>query len=60
MLNIAKINSELQEIAEQDREERIEDQYEELLNDQELLKQYEAMSYAADLESFSPFDTMNS
>lgn len=60
MLNIANINSELQEIAEQEREARIEEQYEELLNEQELMKQYEAMANAADLESFSPFDTMNS
>ena len=57
MLNI---NAELQIIADQEREERIEAEYEELLNEQELLKQHEAMSYAADLENFSPFDTMNS
>ena len=29
-------------------------------HDEELCKQHEMMSYAAELENFSPFDTVNS
>ena len=45
--------------AEELRRQKIDEEYEEMLNDNELLRQYEAMSHAADLESFSPFDTIN-
>ena len=55
-----KINTELQIIADEMREERIEMEYDEELMNRELELQYEMMQNAADLENFSPFDTINS
>jgi hypothetical protein len=55
-----KINSELQIIADEKRQEIIDVQYEDELSFLELERQYEAMQNAAELENFSPFDTVNS
>ena len=60
LLTIEEVNTELANLSEEDREARIEEIWEELMNDHELLRQYEAMSHAAELENFSPFDTVNS
>jgi hypothetical protein len=60
LLAIEEVNVELSELAEDQREERVQQIWEELMNDHELLRQYEAMAYAAELENFSPFDTINS
>ena len=60
LATIEEVNTELALLSEDEREARIEEIYEEMLNDQELLRQYEAMAHSADLEDFSPFDTVNS
>lgn len=60
LLAIEEANTELAELSEQEREARISEIYDEMLHDMELLRQHEAMSYAAELENFSPFDTVNS
>lgn len=60
LLEIEELNAELALLAEDEREARIEEIWEEMMNDHELLRQYEAMSHAAELENFSPFDTVNS
>lgn len=60
LLTIEELNVELAELADKDREERVQEIWEEMMGDYELLRQYEAMAYAADLENFSPFDTINS
>lgn len=54
------LNVELQIYADEMREEMIELQYEELLMQEELQRQYEAMQRSAEMEDFSPFDTCNS
>lgn len=60
VMSLDDVNFELATLADEARAEQIELQYEELQADEELLRQYEAMSYAAELENFSPFDTVNS
>ena len=60
LLTIEEVNTELANLSEEEREARIERIWEEMMNDHELLRQYEAMTYAAELENFSPFDTVNS
>ena len=60
LLTIEEVNTELATLSEAEREARIEQIWEEMMNDHELLRQYEAMSHAAELENFSPFDTVNS
>lgn len=62
MLTINEINSEMQIIAKEQRNKEIDMVYEEMIlrEEEELLRQYEAMSYDAELENFSPFDTVNS
>ena len=60
LMTIEEINTELALMSEDEREARIEQIWEEMMNDQELLRQYEAMAHAGELESFSPFDTVNS
>ena len=54
------INAELQILADEEREARVDAEYEELLHEIQLLREYEFLSYASDLEDFSPFDTVNS
>lgn len=58
--DIEEVNTELALLAEDEREARIQELYEEILSDYELQRQYEAMAHARDLEDFSPFDTVNS
>ena len=60
VMTLDDVTLELAALAEEARAEQIELQYEELQADEELLRQYEAMSYSAELENFSPFDTVNS
>lgn len=60
LLEIEELNAELALLAEDEREARAQEIFEEMMNDHELLRQYEAMSHAAELENFSPFDTVNS
>lgn len=60
VMTLDDVNLELAALAEEARAEQIELQYEELQVDEELLRQYEAMSYSAELENFSPFDNVNS
>lgn len=60
VMTLDDVNLELATLAEEARAEQIELQYEELQSDEELLRQYEAMSYSGELENFSPFDTVNS
>lgn len=55
-----KINIELQILADEERESRVNEEYEDLLHEIELLREQEFLSYSADLEDFSPFDTVNS
>ena len=60
LLTIEEVNTELALLTEDERQARIEQIWEEMMNDAELLRQYEAMMYSAELENFSPFDTVNS
>ena len=60
VMTLDDVNLELAALAEEARAAQIELQYEELQADEELLRQYEAMSYSAELENFSPFDNVNS
>ena len=60
LLTIEEVNTELANLSEEDREARIQEIWEEMMNDYELLRQYEALAHARDLEDFSPFDTVNS
>lgn len=60
MLDIEEANTELAHLADEEREARVQEIWEEMMNDYELLRQYEALAHAADLENFSPFDTINS
>lgn len=60
LLTIEEVNTELANLSESDREARIQEIWEEMMNDHELLRQYEALAHARDLEDFSPFDTVNS
>ncbi len=60
LLDIEEVNTELMYLADEEREARVQQIWEEMMNDYELLRQYEAMAYAAELENFSPFDTINS
>ncbi len=54
------VNTELQILANEEQEARVEVEYEDLMNDIELLREQEFLAHAADLENFSPFDTVNS
>lgn len=60
------VNEILAHIAEEEQEIYLAQQIDAFLEDQEqlelqeLMKQHEMMSRAADLENFSPFDTINS
>ena len=60
LLTIEEVNTELALLSEEEREVRIEQIWEEMMNDNELFRQYEAMMYASELEDFCPFDTVNS
>ncbi len=60
LLDIEEVNTELMYLADEEREARVQQIWEEMMNDYELLRQYEAMAHAAELENFSPFDTINS
>ena len=60
MVKITDVNYWLAIAAEDIRREKIDAEYEEELMNEELNKQYEMMSYSAELENFSPFDTINS
>lgn len=60
LLEIEELNAELAVLAEEERDARVQEIFEEMLADEELLRQFEAMQYAAELEEFSPFDTVNS
>lgn len=60
------VNAILSQIAEEEQQIYLAQQMAAFLEDQEhlelqeLMKQHEMMSRAADLENFSPFDTINS
>ncbi len=58
--DIEEVNTELALLAEDERDAKIQEIFEEILNDHELQRQYEALAHARDLEDFSPFDTVNS
>ena len=60
LLEIEELNAELALLAEDEREARVQEIFEEMMDDYELQRQFEAMQHAADLEDFSPFDTVNS
>lgn len=63
MLNLEDVNMICAEIAQKEAEQRMEeyaDELEEEFMNAELLKQHEMMLYSAELENFSPFDTVNS
>ena len=62
MLNLEDVNILCAEIAQEESEKRIAEQYDEFLEEEfwELQRQFEAMQNAADQEDFSPFDTVNS
>jgi hypothetical protein len=66
MVDVDEINALCSEIAEEDQQNYLASQIaafleeQEELQNRELQKQYEAMSRAAELENFSPFDTVNS
>lgn len=60
LMTIEDVNTELAMLSEAERETRVQEIFEEMMSDYELLRQYEEMSHAADLEDFSPFDTVNS
>ena len=60
LMSIEEVNTELAMLADDERQERVQELFEEMLDDYELLRQYEAMSYSQQLEDFSPFDTVNS
>jgi hypothetical protein len=60
LLEIEELNVELALLAEEEREARIQEIFDEMMADEELQRQFEAMQHAADLEDFSPFDTVNS
>ena len=60
LLDIEEANKELSLLADGEREARVQEIYEDMLADYELQRQFEAMQYAAELENFSPFDTVNS
>ena len=60
LLDIEEANKELSLLADAEREARVQEIYEDMLADYELQRQFEAMQYAAELENFSPFDTVNS
>jgi hypothetical protein len=59
-MNLAELNGTLQILADDEREERVNSEYEDLMNEIELLREHEFLNYSADLEDFSPFDTFNS
>ena len=62
-MSFEEINLICDEIAQEEAEQRMNeyaDELEEELMNLELEKQYEMMSYSAELENFSPFDTINS
>jgi hypothetical protein len=63
MLNIEDVNILCAEISDEEAEQRAKlyaDFIEEESMNEELLRQQQAMAHAADLENFSPFDTINS
>ena len=60
LLDIEETNKELSLLADEEREARVQEIYEDMLADYELQRQFEAMQYAAELENFSPFDTVKS
>ncbi len=63
MFNIEDVNALCAVIAQEESELRMNeyaDELEEESNNMELERQYEMMSYSAELENFSPFDTVNS
>ena len=51
-MDIDAVNAELAEIAEQEREAAVNAEYEELLNELDLQKQYEMRSYEYDMEFY--------
>lgn len=60
LMSIEEVNTELALLSEEEREARVQELFDEMMNDYELLRQYESMSYSQQLEDFSPFDTVNS
>jgi hypothetical protein len=60
LLTIQEVNAELANLAAFERDTQTDNLFEELMEDNELLRQHEAMSYSQQLEDFSPFDTFNS
>jgi hypothetical protein len=66
MLTYDEVNALCREVAQEAQEKFIGEQLdlftedEEQQANEELSRQYEMMSYAAELENFSPFDTVNS
>lgn len=65
-MSLDEVNALCAQIAEEDQLNYLENQINAFLQEQEdlqneeLQKQYEMMSYSAELENFSPFDTVNS
>lgn len=60
LLEIEELNAELALLAEEERVVRVQEIFDDMMADYELQRQFEAMQHAADLEEFSPFDTVNS
>jgi vacuolar-type H+-ATPase subunit I/STV1 len=59
LLEIEELNTELTRLAEEEREARVQQIFDEMMDDYELQRQFEALQHAADLENFSPFDAVN-